>query len=194
MLWSAASSLTSIWNSDVANDIATHGSDSVLAFNEPDGCGGGQSCMNISYAVTEYNQWIQPLAGQVLLGAPAVTNAVGSGVGIDWMQQFIGNCTGCTINFIPIHWYGDVTDPSSFQTYVQSFWNTFARPVWITEFGTTSGTEAQIVSFLENVLPWLDQQTYVERYAYFMDQAAGSPYLLNTNDTMTQIGVVFNSY
>lgn len=149
--------------------------------------------MNVSAAVSAYNQWVQPLAGQVLLGAPAVTNSVGSGVGIDYMSQFMGNCTGCTIDFIPIHWYGSVLDPDAFTTYVSSFWTKFARPVWITEFGTTSGTEDQIVTFLQNVLPWLDQQTYVQRYAYFMDRAAGSPYLLETNNTMTDIGVVFNN-
>jgi hypothetical protein len=194
MLWSAASDLTSIWNNNVANDIATHETDSVLAFNEPDECGSGQSCMNVSYAVSQYQQWIQPYAGKVLLGAPAVTNGVGSGIGINYMEQFIANCTGCTVDFIPIHWYGSVTDTAGFKTYVKSYWTTFAKPVWITEFGTTSGTEAQIVAFLKNVLPWLDQQTYVKRYAYFMDRAAGSPYLLNTNDSLTEIGTVFNSY
>ena len=150
--------------------------------------------MNVSYAVSAYKQWVQPLAGKVLLGSPAVTNGVGDGIGISYLQYFMGNCTGCTVDFIPLHWYGDVTNPDSFKTYVKSFRTKFARPLWITEFGTNGGTEDQIVTFLENVLPWLDKQTYVQRYAYFMDRAAGSPYLLETNNTMTDIGVVFNSY
>lgn len=150
--------------------------------------------MNVSSAVSAYKQWVQPMAGKVKLGSPAVTNGVGSGIGADYLKQFMGNCTSCTVDFIPLHWYGDVTKPGSFKTYVQNFHSQFKKPLWITEFGTNGGTEAQIVTFLENVLPWLDQQAYVQRYAYFMDRAAGSPYLLETNDTMTDIGVTFNSY
>lgn len=39
---------------------------------------------------------------------------------------------------------------------------------WITERGAT-GTTAEQVEFLQVVMPWLDEQNYVERYAYFMD-------------------------
>lgn len=195
MLWSAADDLTSIWNNNVANAIAIHGTDAVLSFNEPDGCcwDCGNSCMNVSESVSAYKKWIQPLAGEVRLGSPAVTNGVGDGVGISYMEQFMDNCTGCTVDFIPLHWYGSVLDPGSFKTYVQSFWTKFGRPIWITEFATTSGTEDQILTFLQNVLPWLDQQTYVQRYAYFMDRNAGSPFLLESNNTLTAIGELFNS-
>lgn len=195
MLWSNADDLTSIWNANVHNAINTYGADSVLAFNEPDGCcwSCGNSCMNVSLAVSAYQQWIQPWAGAVKLGAPAVTNSITAGMGMDYMTQFMGNCTGCTVDFIPLHWYGSVLDPNSFKTYVQSFWVKFGKPVWITEFAPTSGTDEQIIAFLNSVLPWLDRQTYVQRYSYFMDRAAGSPYLLETNDTLTDIGVVFNS-
>ena len=150
--------------------------------------------MNVSSAVSAYKKWVQPLAGKVSLGAPAVTNGVGEGIGISYLQYFMGNCTKCTVDFIPLHWYGDVTNPNSFKTYVKSFHTTFGLPLWITEFGGNGGTDDQIVTFLENVLPWLDTQAYVKRYAYFMDRAAGSPYLLETNDTMTDIGVTYNSY
>ena len=70
MLWSNADALTSIWNNNVANAIRTYGADAVLAFNEPDGCCCGGSCMNVSTAISAYQQWVQPWAGRVLLGAP----------------------------------------------------------------------------------------------------------------------------
>ena len=149
--------------------------------------------MDVQSAVTAYKQYIQPLAGRVSLGAPAVTNGVGSGVGIDYMRQFIGNCSGCQIDFIPIHWYGSVLDPGSFETYVSNFYQTFGKPIWVTEFGLTSGTSAQIISFLQQVLPWLGSQGYVRRYAYFMDNNQGDPYLLNSSNSLTDIGVEFNS-
>lgn len=106
MLWSAASDLTNIWSSNVQHAITTYGSDAVLAFNEPDLCcwSCGNSCMNVSAAVSAYKQYIQPLAGKVKLGAPAVTNAVGDGVGISYLEYFMGNCTGCQVDFVPLHW------------------------------------------------------------------------------------------
>lgn len=196
MLWSNADDLTSIWNGNVQNAISKYGADSVLAFNEPDGCCWecGNSCMNVTLAVSAYQQWVQPWAGKVRLGAPAVTNSITTGMGVDYLEQFVKSCKRCTIDFIPIHWYGSVLDPGSFKTYVQSVRTKFRKPIWITEFGTTSGTDDQIIAFLKNVLPWLDRQAYVERYAYFMDRAAGSPYLLETNKTLTDIGVVYNSF
>ena len=150
--------------------------------------------MNVTEAVAACKKWMQPLAGKVKLGGPAVTNGVGEGMGISYMEQFMGNCTGCTVDFIPLHWYGSVLDPASFKSYVQSFWQQFGRPLWITEFGTTSGTDAQIISLLKIGLPWLDKQTYVHRYAYFMDRNTGSPYLLETNNAMTDIGEIYNNY
>lgn len=69
------------------------------------------------------------------------------------------------------------------------------RPIWITEFGfdsTFAYTDAQLQSFLETVMPWLDQQSDIARYAYFMD----APGLL-INDAGTALsnnGIVYNNY
>ena len=69
------------------------------------------------------------------------------------------------------------------------------RPIWITEFGldsTYSYTDAELQAFLQTVLPWLDQQVDIERYAYFMD-AAGI--LIQSDGTgLSGTGVVFNSF
>ncbi|KAF2103548.1 hypothetical protein NA57DRAFT_72524 [Rhizodiscina lignyota] len=64
------------------------------------------------------------------------------------------------------------------------------RPVWIPEFQLQAGTDDQI-SFLRAVLPWLDSQTYVERYAYFM---AEDGILINTAGTgLSDLGKLYNS-
>lgn len=192
MLWSNATALTSIFTANVKSAESEYGSKHILAFNEPDSCGGGSSCMTPASSAETYKTFIQPFAKKFSLGAPAVTNGVGTGVGASWLTEFLAACPGCTIDFIPIHWYGSVTSPASFKTYVQDFHKQFGKPLWITEFGTTSGTQAQILTFLKNVLPWLDKQAYVQRYAYFMDSAQGSPYLLNTDDSLTNIGKLYN--
>ena len=67
--------------------------------------GWGGSCIGSpAHAAASYKTWMQPFAGRAKLGAPAVTNG-GSPVGLTYLGYFIGNCTDCTIDFIPIHWY-----------------------------------------------------------------------------------------
>ncbi|KAI3316681.1 glycoside hydrolase family 128 protein [Xylariaceae sp. AK1471] len=198
MLWSAHPDLTSIWTANVNHSIASYNIDSVLAFNEPDSCGCwscGSSCMDVPSAVSAYKQWVQPFAGRLRLGAPAVTNGVGDNVGLNYLQSFMGNCTGCRVDFIPLHYYGSVHDPANFKKHVESAWEMFNKsiPIWITEFGTDGGTEAEVLAWLRDVLPWLDSQSYVERYAYFMARDAGPPFLLHENATLTSIGGLYNS-
>ena len=145
--------------------------------------------MNVSSAVAGYQQWMDPLAGSVLLGAPAVTNGVGTGIGLDYLSTFIKNCTGCHIDFVPIHWYGDASQTSDFETYVgQAYTAGGNRPLWVTEFGTTSGTAQP---FLQTVEDWMDGSSMVAKYAWFMDEAGN---LINSNGTgMSPLGGVYNS-
>jgi hypothetical protein len=194
MLWNNDPALTSVWANNVANAQEQYGTQSVLAFNEPDGCCSscGMSCISVSAAANAYQQFIQPLAGQVALGSPAVTNGVGPDIGMNWLEQFLSACHSCTFDFYQVHWYGDVSNPESFKLYVREFHQRFQKPLWITEFGTSTGTQAQVLDFLREVLPWLDEQEYVHRYAYFMAQAAGSPYLLNADETLTRIGRLYS--
>lgn len=195
MLWNLDPALTSIWSSNVATARKSYGADAVLAFNEPDGCCSscGNSCISPSVAASAYKQYIQPLRKTLELGAPAVTNGVGPGIGMDWMSQFVSACTGCTIDFMPIHWYGDVTNPDSFKAYLKQFHKRFGKPIWVTEFGTTSGSDAQVLAFLKIVVPWMDAKPWVLRYAYFMDRAAGGTFLLNGDKSMTSIGQYYDS-
>ncbi|KAF2091302.1 glycoside hydrolase family 128 protein, partial [Saccharata proteae CBS 121410] len=192
MLWSSASDLTSVWVAN-ANAAIRSGADALLGFNEPDGCSDGGSCMDVATAVSAWKTWMEPFAGQVKLGAPGVTNG-GAPMGITWLQQFLGNCTACHIDFVPIHWYYDCSteaNRNSFQTYVQGFHEQVKKPLWITEFGCTSGDEASVEAFLKMAVTWLDGQSYVERYAYFMD-AQG--YLINSTGGLSTQGGIYNTY
>ena len=38
------------------------------------------------------------------------------------------------------------------------------KPLWITEF-MLQDSEANQITFLEAVMPWMDQQDWIERYA-----------------------------
>ncbi len=69
------------------------------------------------------------------------------------------------------------------------------RPIWITEIGLNNGTVQAAEDFLKEVMPWLDAQPYVQRYAFFFDApSAGSlPNLINANGTgLSAIGQFYN--
>ncbi|KAL9125504.1 MAG: hypothetical protein Q9217_005306 [Psora testacea] len=192
MLWSTASDLTSNWQSNVEASTKSYGTNAVFAFNEPDRCGEGSSCMNLSAAVSGYQRYMNPLAGTVRLGAPAVTNGAGPSMGLSYLANFLAKCTDCHIDFVPIHWYGDAGNSSAFERYVtQASTVAGGRPLWITEFGTTGGTAEQKERFLKNVMAWMDGTNLVEKYAWFMD-APGN--LINANGTgLSALGRVYNS-
>jgi hypothetical protein len=114
MMWGAPSSYSD--NQFVGNVTAliksgrniTH----ILAFNEPDGpWSQGGSNMSVAAAVQGWRNQVAPLQDiGIKAGAPAVTQR-----GLDWLAQFMAACTNCTIDFIPVHWYGNF---SGFQDHI----------------------------------------------------------------------------
>lgn len=82
----------------------------VLAYNEPDGDHAtGGSSLDPKVAAENYISQIEPLrALGIKVGAPGVT---GSPRGQVWLENFFAACTelgtNCTMDFIPIHWYGN---------------------------------------------------------------------------------------
>lgn len=96
MLWGIKPEITGPWNEHASSWIAA-GSKNLLAFNEPENA--GQSNINATAAADAYRKYMQPFAGKAQLGAPGVSND-----GRDWMTQFLGLCSDCTIDFVPIHW------------------------------------------------------------------------------------------
>lgn len=148
--------------------------------------------MAVGDAVAAYRQYIQPLAKQGLrLGSPAVTNSNDAGKGINWLKQFVASCSDCQIDFVVAHYYA-WDKAEDFQNYLINFHKTFNKPVWLTEFGVTSGNAD---AFLKTVLPWLDAQDWIERYAYHMvAPSSGSQWLINSaGNGLSSTGQVYAS-
>jgi len=163
MLWGLGSDHTANWVS-AANSAISSGSTHLLAFNEPDH--EGQSNIDPATCAQGYLQHMQPFAGRAKLGAPAVTNGGGS-MGLSYLRSFLSACQGCTIDFVPMHWYDDYSNVEYFKSHIEEAHAAAGgRPIWITEFGAT-GSEAEQAAFLEQVIPWLESTGYVDRYAYF---------------------------
>lgn len=161
------------------------------SFNEPDI--GSQANMDVSTAVSVWKSSMEPFAGQLKLVSPSVTNGQAP-LGLTYLSNFISQCTDCHIDACAIHWYSSASNIAYFQSYIpQAYAACGNKPIWITEFGAT-GTDAEIVAFLQTVLPWLDGLDYVERYAYFYaSPSTDGQYLLDTAGTsLSAIGQVFN--
>jgi len=164
MLWGSSADHTSVWAANAQKAI-NNGATHLLAFNEPDNP--SQANLSPADAAKYYKQYMQPFAGKAKLGAPGITNGAGTW-GIPWLTAFLGNCTGCTIDFVPIHWYESATNIAYFQSHVANAHAAAGVPIWVTEFAATSGTEAQIETFVSTVTSWMDNLPFIERYSYFM--------------------------
>ncbi len=162
-LWGTDARFTDGWEK-AAEDALASGSTHLLAFNEPDHA--EQANISPAVAAEGYKTYMEPFAGRARLGAPGVTNG-GGNMGLTWLSEFLNACDGCTLDFIPIHWYDSADKADQFKDQVVKAHELTGKPIWVTEFGAY-GADADVDAFLQEVLPWLDEQSYCERYSYFM--------------------------
>jgi len=155
MLWGAPGSgsnygsfLTDVQAQTKGGANITH----VLSFNEPDRTKAtGGSDIPAATAAQIWQQEIEPLAKQgVKLGAPACTGAES---GTQWLKDFFAACSNCTIDFVPVHWYGNFQGLAS---HIGEIVGTFNKTVWVTEFAD-SGADLQ------------DSQTFYNQSSSYMD-------------------------
>ncbi|KAJ5369829.1 uncharacterized protein N7496_005921 [Penicillium cataractarum] len=170
------------------------GSNYILGFNEPDMT--SQADMSASQAASYYKTYITPYSGKAKLISPAVTSSTTSGLGLSWFKEFMSDCSSCGISGLAVHWYGNTADEfKSFVTQAASTASSYGlSELWVTEFALNSDAggvadAATTASFLETVIPWLDANTNVTRYSYFM---CADNYLL-TNNALNQAGQAYTS-
>lgn len=109
MIWGASDNdddfmfLNNVTNMIKGGRNITH----ILGFNEPDGPWSQQGCnMSVNAALHAWQRQVEPLKKLgVKLGAPVTVAQRQSG--LEYLKQFMAACTNCTINFIPIHYYGN---------------------------------------------------------------------------------------
>ncbi|KAN0098395.1 glycoside hydrolase family 128 protein [Hyaloscypha variabilis] len=190
MLWgtssdhtSGARSLPFPFHSINANAALSRGSGHLLAFNEPDGCQSGvQACLSAQDAANAYMQYMMPFANKASLGAPAVSNGAS---GLPWLKNFLSACAslGCRVDFVPIHWYDSATNIAYFQNYLNEAHDAAGeRQIWLTE---------QQASFLQQVMPWMDQQSWIFRYSWFWCDPSVNPLMVDGNGNPTDLGQVY---
>ncbi|KKK25899.1 hypothetical protein ARAM_003151 [Aspergillus rambellii] len=180
MLWGAK--MFTGWVAAIETALAS-GSAYILGFNEPDLA--SQAAMGSAEAASYYRQYITPYSGQAKLVSPAVTSSTGTDVGLDWMNNFLTDCADCGISAMAVHWYGETAD--QFKSFVTQALQLASQhgleETWVTEFALSSdlsgsGATSASSEFLNEVLPWMDAQSGITRYAAFM---CAEGYLLSGN-------------
>ncbi|GAA5838460.1 hypothetical protein JCM11251_003397 [Rhodosporidiobolus azoricus] len=177
------------WAEDAQQGI-DNGADALLAFNEPDIW--SQSALNISYAVDSWKRNFSPFYGKAKLISPAVSNSP-QALNIRWLEQFYGNCTTCRdeTHAVALHWYSDSQGPEEFKSYFTDAYERLGLPIYITEFGfqrfTNDGNSTIKQEWLQQVIPWLEQSSFIERYGTFVGR------FVNKDSTLTQLGEVYSN-
>lgn len=197
MTWgkSAATNQTSV-NGYIAKTDVTH----ALSFNEPD----NSSQSNIAYSVAEpaYENMLQT---GLRMGSPACQEQ-NSNTTAGWLYNFmsLANTNNARVDFIAIHWYdwgsysstnNTSPDPNGvftrFKNYVNAVHNLYNKPIWITEFNANPNTtEATHTAFMALALPWLERQSFVERYGYFFPSSLPP---VDGSGNLTAIGTAYKN-
>lgn len=188
MLWGQNS--VSAWSGAAAQAIA-NGAKHALSFNEPDHT--EQANMDPSTAAKSHIANMNPLAGQVAIGSPAVTNGAGTSplMGIDWLSAWFKACGGqCKVDFVAFHWYDSASNFAYFKKHVQDVIDLAAAngvgKVWLTEFGAT-GSDSDVASFIQQATSFLDSTPAVDGYAYFMVQNG----ILVNGNSLSSLGTAY---
>jgi hypothetical protein len=151
----------------------------VLGFNEPERT--DQANLTVSQAISSWTTLSNGFAGSgKKLVSPAVSD---TGSGQQWLANFMSQATAnnLKVDAVAFHWYGVSTPDnpagaaSSFLSRVQSYYNSYQKPVFITEFAIHDWggnySDAAIIEanrqFLDIVIPELEARSYVAGYSWY---------------------------
>jgi hypothetical protein len=133
----------------------------LLGFNEPDLS--NQANMTVSNAIS---LWPQLQATDLPLVSPATSWAFGG-----WLSNFYFQAAsaGLRNDYTAVHWYS-YPSTDSFIGHLQSVYNTWGKPVWITEFSsgyTGTWSEEGNYTFLAEFLWRAEDLPWLRRYGIF---------------------------
>jgi hypothetical protein len=180
------------WYFDRIKKLKAQGKAKVLlGFNEPER---GEVSVDDAIRV-----WPEFEKTGLRLGSPAPAF---DPAGRKWLDEFMtkANAKNLRVDFIALHWYGDVADPKAaahFMGWLSEIHNHFRKPVWITEFAGLNWdwlhhpiTAEMNQRFLSDLEPQLEQTNWVERYNWFNDKPAN---LFDDSKTRTlsRLGMIY---
>ncbi len=176
MIWGGTPSAATL------NTIVARNPSYVFGFNEPERT--DQANMTVAQAINSWTPMSNAFTGtSIKLVSPSVADTGGATGGQQWLSSFMSQASsaGLKVDAVAFHWYGvsTPTDPagaaSSFLSRVDSYHNSYGKPVFITEFAIHDWggayTDAEIAEanrqFLNIVVPGLENRSYVAGYAWY---------------------------
>ena len=153
----------------------TDDSNYILGYNEPDIA--SQANMSAQEGADNWH-YIKDTGKRTV--SPAASNPNGPS---SWLSSFL-EMEDC--DAVALHCYGGIIDVNRLTRAVDAMWETYHKPIWVTEVsimgkkGTISDhsyeneeARAQIEEYVQKMAEEMDKRDYVERYAWF-------PYNINS--------------
>lgn len=179
-----------LWNGSGVGTAKPAAAPALLGFNEPDL--GSQANMTPQSAASLWPQVESMAKAQniPLLVSPAVAFS------LSWMQQFMSLCAGCKVDGIAFHSYTD--NATDVENQVKQF-EQFNKPIWLTEFAchhnanNTPCTLSETQAFMLSIVPWLESQPQVARYAWFSGTNVPNSVIVQ-NGQLTPLGQIYVAF
>ena len=120
--------------------------------------------VTVAQGVASWKQYMEPHANDFILVPPVVND-------MSWLTQFFAACTGCSLSKSPIAFNmyvsGDDAGIKFFKDHVESTAALFpGRDLWVPNAAILGGSNGTDEYLMTNILPWLDAQPAVKRYAW----------------------------
>ena len=168
----------------------------ILGFNEPDMDWKGGGCnMETSTAIGLWPNFTD-FKDRIKICSPAYAIWGAGSKMVQFMAGVNNNVDVVCLHCYPADWNGGKAMADWFlKSVVDDAWNRYHKPIWITEYSTSGNgiTQAGTSSFIENLLPGLDEREYVERQSFFSFNSAtfgGGLYNYNTGE-LSQSGKAY---
>ena len=169
------------------------GAKELLGFNEPDGK--EQANMSVDEALAAWNLLDKT---ELCLGSPGCVHPDG-----EWMKTFMqaAKTRKLKVDFVCLHSYGG-GNSDAFIKMLHRIHELYGKPIWITEFAVADWKAktiaenkhkpADVLRFMEAVLPKLEQLDFIERYAWFPAEpnsaALGTSSLFDDTGKLSRLG------
>jgi hypothetical protein len=198
-----------IWGAGSLGQALPAGAKYVLGFNEPNFK--SQADLTAQQAATD---WPTLESHAKAAGIPIVSpgvNYCGSATNASqctdpsvtdpytYLRDFLTDCTGCEVDDVAVHAY--YCDVASLKTYLEGNadaggttpgFTQFGKPIWVTELACdATHSVADQKAYMQAVVPYLENNPHVFRYAWFSANNIPNALLANSDGSLTDLGKTY---
>ncbi len=187
------------WDKNAKGSI-DNGTKHFLAFGEPETytTTGPQLHQDAATAATNWKKWMSSYSSTGPVGSPCTLQSFDPDQ--MWQQQFLAECADCKIGFVAMHWV-DKAPPGKGAFQAQGFMDVVtnytkiagSRKVWIDNIQASGANEDQL-EFLKVIIPFLENNPKVERYAYWSPEKKTGTGFLNSDGSISSLGQWYATY